>query len=400
MIRRKFSQVSILVIAFAGSVFAQHTRQFNFYGGNGETPKSGLITDGQGNYYGSTYVGGAYGYGEIYRITSTANFSILYSFNPNINDGFRPVGNLALDQAGNIYGATEQGGNNGDGTVFELSPPQQPGGSWTETTLYAFPGGPNDGFLPEGGLIFDSAGNLYGTTSEGGTGGSSLGTVYELSPPSQPDGNWTETILWSFGGNIGNSDAQKPACTLVMDKQGNLYGTAPNGGLYQFGAVFEVSPPSQPGGAWTETLPHSFTNSGDGANPVAGLTLGQVNSVALFGVTSLVKGVSPVFVLLPQPGGSWIFEVVTSNLSHIITAPLVWGGPVTLYGGAIDNGTIFSISLANHNPVVTQLYSFPTFSIEGQLLLGNRAIYGTSTKGGPGLCNSDTGCGTVWELTP
>ncbi len=328
-----------------------------------------------------------------------ANFSILYSFNPNINDGLRPVGNLVFDRAGNIYGATELGGNTvcGCGTVFELSPPGQPGEAWTESILYAFQGYP-DGFLPEGGVIFDSEGNLYGTTS--GASGQGLGTVYELSPPSQRGAPWTEAVLWAFGSNVGRDDAQNPACTLVMDAQGNLYGTAPNGGLFQLGAVFEVSPPSQPGGAWTEALLHSFTGSGDGKNPIAGLTLGQGNSVSLFG-TSTGNG-TVLFLMLPppQPGANWIFEVVTNFSQASITAPLVWGGPVTLYGAATANGTIFSISLANHNPVVTQLYSFPTFSIEGQLLLGNRAIYGTSTRGGPGLCNSDTGCGTVWELTP
>jgi len=385
----------LFTITSSTVAFSQHSRYLSFYGGNGETPKSGLIQDAQGNFYGSTYVGGAYDFGEIYQISpNPPSLTVLYSFNPNINDGLRPVGNLVLDQAGNIYGVTDTGGNNACacGSVFELSPPAIPGTPWTETILYAFDTTIGDGFLPEAGLTFDTAGNLYGTTSQGNSG------VYELSPPSQPGGAWTETVIASVGGN--------PQCTLVFDAQGNLYGTAPageNGG--DLGVVFQLVPPSQPGGVWTQNILHNFMGFGDGESPVAGLTLGQGNSVALFGVTSIHNAVSVLFVMFPppRPGANWIFEVVTdlSENEGQIVAPLVWGGPVTLYGaGTGTGGRIFSVSLANHNPVVTDLYDFQSFSIQGQLLIGNRVMYGTSTIGGKGSCLEGIGCGTVWELTP
>jgi hypothetical protein len=154
-------------------------------------------------------------FGSVLATVSSAsagwNEQVLYSFQ-GIPDGSVPVGGIVFDKAGNLYGATTDGGSKSCasagqcGTVFQLAPPAHQGDPWTETVLYVFKGNAsNDGATPVGGLVIDSSGNLYGTTAYGGTGdcvllGSKLGcgAVYELSPPAQKGGAWTETVLYSF----------------------------------------------------------------------------------------------------------------------------------------------------------------------------------------------------------
>ena len=167
--------------------------------------------------------------------------NVLYSFQGGKTDGALPVGKIVFDSAGNLYGATTQGGGEYPpaqcGTVFELTPPTQKGNPWTETVLYIFKGNASgDGNLPAGGLVMDSQGNLYGTTGYGGTGSCVLlgtkvgcGTVYELSPPSQQGGSWAETVLYSFQ---SGKDGYLPQGDLVADKNGNLYGATEYGGGY------------------------------------------------------------------------------------------------------------------------------------------------------------------------
>ncbi len=166
---------------------------------------------------------------------------VLYSFQGG-NDGLTPAGGVVFDKAGNLYGANSWGGSGGCpspgcGTVFELSPPTQKGGAWSETTIYAFKGvlgSAKDGLTPEAGVIIDQQGNLYGTTSLGGNGPCMLlgsqtgcGIVYELSPPTQKGGAWTETILYNFQ---GDNDGNFPFGDLAFDKHGNLYGATWYGG--------------------------------------------------------------------------------------------------------------------------------------------------------------------------
>jgi len=152
---------------------------------------------------------------------------VLYSFRGG-SDGSSPQGALVADKAGNLYGTTAEGGSSncvsGCGIVFQLSPPATSGGSWTETVLYRFLGG-TDGAAPGSDLIFDAAGNLYGTTMGGGDA-SSDGTVFQLTPPAQ-GGPWTETVLYRFA---GGADGKAPLSGLVFDKVGNLYGTTLFGG--------------------------------------------------------------------------------------------------------------------------------------------------------------------------
>jgi hypothetical protein len=205
---------------------------------------------------------------------------VLYSFQGGA-DGSFPGGGLIFDKAGNLYGVTVQGGATNCppgwcGTIYELSPPKQKGGAWTEAVLYVFKGhDQNDGSGPTGRLLADSSGNLYGVTGYGGSGPCVLfgtptgcGTVYEPSPPKQKGGAWTESVLYNFQ---GGKDGDLPSGTLVFDKAGNLYGVTLFGGgkgtscdiFYggTCGTVFKLSPPKTKGGNWTEKVLHSFAGN-------------------------------------------------------------------------------------------------------------------------------------------
>jgi uncharacterized repeat protein (TIGR03803 family) len=176
---------------------------------------------------------------------------VLYAFGTQSGDGRLPDGALIADAAGNFYGMTGSGGASEEGTVYELSPPTAPAGSWTETVIYTFSGN-EDGGGPFGALVFDAVGNLYGTTSSGGnlTCLEGCGTVFELSPPATQGQNWTETTIYTFD---GADDGGVPDAGLIFDQAGNLYGTTSVGGGIGScdgsagsgcGSVFELSPPA------------------------------------------------------------------------------------------------------------------------------------------------------------
>jgi hypothetical protein len=260
------------------------------------------------------------------------NEKVLYSFQGG-NDGAVPAGGVVFDMQGNLYGATTYTSSCPTtfdcGTVFELSPPQRKGGAWTETSLHVFQGhDQDDGGSPEGGVILDAGGNLYGTTAYGGSGPCILlgtavgcGTVYEIVPPKQKGGAWTEKVLYSFR---GNKDGQFPWGDLVFDAAGNLYGATQFGGGYgscdapfyqHCGTIFKLSPPKTMGGKWTEKVLYSFRSGADGANPNGGLILDDERAVygtTLFGGNSGCKsdsgiGCGTAFQLKPptRKGGIW-----------------------------------------------------------------------------------------------
>jgi uncharacterized repeat protein (TIGR03803 family) len=179
-------------------------------------------------------------------VASEAKEAVLHNFGTG-TDGAAAYGRVISDSAGNLYGTTAFGGMSGSGVVFELTNPEAPGG-WNEAVLYTFSGG-SDGSQPYGGLIFDSAGNLYGTTFQGGA--SNAGTVYELTPGK--GSAWTETVLYSFA---SGTDGLGPQSDLNFDQAGNLYGTTANGGSPGNGIVFQLTPGQ--GGAWTETVLHAL----------------------------------------------------------------------------------------------------------------------------------------------
>lgn len=183
---------------------------------------SGLVRDSLGNLYGTSMLGGSFGLGTVFEVTSGGQSTILHSFAGAARDGSTPVASLILDQHGNLFGPTFNGGPYNAGTIFELNSQQHEG------VAYSF--NVTDGLYPHGGLIRDSRGNFYGTTENGGQYGS--GEVFQLSPAGD------ETILYSFA---AGTDGGVPQGTLLGDASGNLYGTAIYGGTFNKGVVFKVS---------------------------------------------------------------------------------------------------------------------------------------------------------------
>lgn len=194
--------------------------------GDGCVPWAGVTLDKKGNLYGTTQIGGTYGWGTIYEITAAGTYGVLYNFMGG-NDGLYPWSPPVLDKKGNLYGTTENGGSGGYGTVYEFNPKTS-----EKTILHNFYGGVSDGASPlDGALVFDKEGNIYGTTMGGGTIGG--GTIYKLGP------NGTFTILHSF---TNQPDGDDPMGNVVFDTQGNLYTTTEEGGTTTNGVVIKVAP--------------------------------------------------------------------------------------------------------------------------------------------------------------
>lgn len=237
---------------------------YRFSGGDdGGNPYSPVILDAVGNVYGTTQSGGAANLGAVFEVSPSGTGwteTVLYSFT-GIPDGSQPESGLLLDAVGNLYGTTADGGANASGIVFQLVPS---GAGWTENVLHSFSG--FDGYAPYGGLIFDHAGNLYGTTAYGAVGD---GTVFELTPSG---GQWNFTTLYDL--TSGAPGASGPLGTLLLDSSSNLYGTTFEGGIvgcgfgFGCGTVFELSPGS---GGWSYNLLYQFTGASDGGFPVDGL---------------------------------------------------------------------------------------------------------------------------------
>ena len=205
---------------------------YSFAGGtDGANPQSSLVFDKEGHLYGTTFSGGASGAGTVYKVTKKGKETVLYSFT-GAADGGSPIARLAIDRTGNLYGSTTAGGANGNGAVFKLVRPKASGGQWTEKVLYSF--GSGDGTVPVSGVTLDAKGNVYGTNSAGGTYG--YGTVFELT---HSKSGWTENILYQFQ---NQSDGGTPYGGLTFDSKGNLYGSATQGGSGGGGTVFELTP--------------------------------------------------------------------------------------------------------------------------------------------------------------
>jgi uncharacterized repeat protein (TIGR03803 family) len=274
---------------------------YSFMGGSdGSYPYTSLIIGPTGALYGTTAVGGdggtpvgcnGLGCGTVFELAPPASpggtwtETVLYSFTGGV-DGSGPSASLVIGTQGQLYGTTEYGGAESDGTVFELAPPASQGDAWTETVLYAFTGQSGDGINPRAGLVIGSNGALYGTTLSGGTSG--VGTVFELTPPASPGDVWTETVLYSF---VGGSGGSEPMGGVVINQAGVLYGTTLNYGAsttcpgLDCGTVYALKPPASPGAAWTEIVLHNFAGGKDGAGPWATVVIG--NSGALYGTTTV-----------------------------------------------------------------------------------------------------------------
>jgi hypothetical protein len=362
----------------------------------------------------------------------------VYRFPKGGQRGFAPSG-LVADKQGTLYGTTEFGGTGGCsdnivvigcGTVFRLTPPATLGGSWTETVLHNFQGrGSQDGYFPLGGLIFDEAGNLYGTTQAGG-GQYCSGAVFKLSPPAGPRAAWTESSLHCFTADNRDRWQSTPAGNLTFDGQGNLYGTT---GIGQFGpwcdficgSVFQVLHPTSPGGTWTENM--LATNIG--ASFDGGLIFdvrGNLYGTAFVGGqvgTCTQYGCGLVFEL--SPGNPWVANIVyefSGGSDGMEPNPGLifdhgnfygttgWGGAGTCGWSLSINfgcGTVFELSpSANGGWTETVLYRFQgdaDGSVPSAALVADEEgnLYGTTSTGGKGSCAylSQTGCGTAFKLT-
>ena len=241
--------------------------RFNSESGDGYHPVAGLVMDKLGNLYGTTTEGGAYGEGIVFKITPSGTETVLYGFGSQSGDGSEPVAGLVIDRKGNLYGTTVFGGANGLGTVFKVTP------SGSETVLYSFGSQSGDGADPEAGLLMDKQGNFYGTTYSGGA--YNYGTVYKLSA------SGTESVLYSFTGKFKRrkTDGANPYADLIMDKEGNLYGATEDGPLPDLGAVFQLTPYGR------LNILHDFIDgTGDGLYVYGGLVMDKQGN--LYGTTT------------------------------------------------------------------------------------------------------------------
>jgi uncharacterized repeat protein (TIGR03803 family) len=365
---RKLFYTGALVAVFAARLMAQ---------AGGGWPRAGVIRDSAGNLYGTTYGGGAYNAGTVFVLSPTGVETVLYTFQGGTDAGW-PYGGVIRDSAGNLYGTTVAGGAYGRGTVFMLSP------TGVETVLYSFQGS-WDGVQPQAGVIRDSAGNLYGTTSYGGAY-SSRGTVFMLSTTG------VKTVLHSFqpGG-----DGFKPCAGVIRDSAGNLYGTTTGGG-HENGTVFKLSPTG------SEKVLHKFKGGTDGANPAfSGVIRDSAGN--LYGTTSVggATNTGTVFVLSPTGLETVLYSFQGGTDGANPQAGVIRDSAGNLYGttmsgGAYGNGTVFQVSPTG---VETVLYSFQggTDGANPQAGVirdsaGN--LYGTTYVGGA------NNAGTVFVLSP
>ncbi len=376
---------------------------FTISGNVGDVPKSGVVRDQAGRIYGTNSSGGEYGYGTVYRLARAGSSWIatgLYSFQGG-TDGATPIANVLFGPDGTLYGTTiagGTGGNGGYGTVFNLRPPATVCKAalcpWEETVLYRFTGGSDGGF---GGasfadaLVFDQAGNIYGTTPTGGANG--YGVVFELT---HSGGSWSESVLWSF---TGGSAGCFPASGVIFDSAGNLYGTASYCGTQNQGVVYELSPS---GSGWTQQPLYSF-GDGDYGQPYGGVTMDAQGN--LYGTTGDYSGTGEAYELTLS-GGSWTvarrqFLGATSQ-GAFDTPTLDTQG--NLYGTIIEGGNeglgeVFELTPSGSGWIYTDLFDFtegPNHAYEpvGAVVFDSSGnLYGTASLGGL------YGGGVVWEIT-
>lgn len=397
---------------------------YNFSGGSdGGSPLAGVVIGHDGVLFGTTQVGGTSN-GTVFSLTPPGSQggvwteTVLHNFAGAPTDGATPFeSSVAIGPGGVLYGTTESGGTSNNGTVFSLNPPATPGGAWTETVLHSFAGSPNDGGNPQAGVVI-SGGVLYGTTTGGGISAcpfGGCGIVFSLKPPSSPGDSWTETVLHSFE----YSEGSNPWGNVVIGS-GVLYGTTYFGGTAGNGTVFSLTPPASSGGAWTETVLHNFAPlSGDGAAPEAGVVIGSGGE--LYGTTFSggAFDFGTAFSLTPptSPGGPWT-ETLLHNFgssSHdglVPTSALVIGSGGVLYGTTQDGGstsgscgfmgcgTVFVLTPpGSPGGAWTESILHYFNSTDGAepfagVVIGRGALYGTTANGG--TANS----GTVFSLTP
>jgi uncharacterized repeat protein (TIGR03803 family) len=403
------SLVGFIIFALVSVGFARDREKtlYTFPGGSrGDDPQAGVVSDSDGNLYGTTYYGGLYGWGTVFELKHSQKgwtHDVLCSFQGS-NDGFNPSGNLLIDKAGNLYGTTFYGGSGsgcengseGCGTVYEL---KRAKGGWEKAILYdlcSVTGCP-DGSNPYG-LIFDKAGNIYGTAGGGVGCDYGCGVVYELTPS---NGGWIETVLHEFTDTNGDGDG--PGVGVSIDEAGNLYGTTCCGGVNNYGIVFELKRTKH---MWNESILYSFTGNGDGgAN--GGLVLDDTGNI--YGTTNwgtgCQYGCGTVFELT-RSHGQWVEKVFFFN-GTTGESPIpglvrdsqgnLYG--VTSFGGGDNDGVVFKLEHVKQWKI-TVLHTFSGktdgANPEAGLTFGlNNNLFGTTSS----LYDSQYG-GTVFQISP
>lgn len=330
---------------------------------------------------------------------------VLYSFK-GVPDGVGPDAALVFDSSGNLYGTTYEGGTARQGTVFELSPGS--GGQWSESVPHSFNEADGDGAYPKDSLLVDSSGDLYGTTWMGGSGSCyfSCGIVFEVSP--EVSGGWTESILYNFSG----ADGANPDANLIADPAGAFYGTTQASGAYGGGAVFRLE--KEPGATWSETLLYSFkVQGGDGVLPLSGLLFDPSGNLygTTYGGGAYNKGT--VFELKRGSRGGWTEIVLHSFDGHDGAYPvsgLTIDPTGSLYGvcpngGPHHNGAVFKLTPGRNNKwAFTILYDFPRANDGaypvGTLIWDSKGSLYGANAGGGNRACYRYGCGTVFKLSP
>lgn len=396
----------LIGIATAQSSRAQtYSVLYSFTGGtDGAIPLGGLTRDSAGNLYGTTASGATEQQkGTVFKLSKTGHFTLLHSFGTGGAGGANPYAGVIRDSAGNLYGTTLNGGLN-YGTIFKLDKKNN------FTVLYTFSGG-TDGQGPDAPLVLDPAGNLYGTTPMGGSakcdGGAGCGVAFKL----DPQGNETvlRTFLWGKRGTF-------PSAGLLRDAAGNLYGTTIEGGQQYRGVVFKIDP------AGNETVLHSFQPQPDGQNPWSALVRDSAGN--LYGTTVAGgnkkcsgRGCGIVFKLDPN-GIETVLYTFTGGKSDGASpnGPLVFDSAGNLYGTTFDGGTQGPVCADQGCGVVfkldpsgkeTVLYSFSggtdgAFPFAGLVIDSAGNLYGTAAHGGNlnDCPQSGGGCGVIFKIAP
>jgi len=339
---------------------------------------------------------------------SAQTLNVLHNFGVTFGDGNIPYATPIMDGAGNLYGTTLSGGAHGLGSVYRLTPTS--GGGWEETTLYSFAGIP-DGASPHAQLLRDSAGNLYGTTIQGGVTAKhcnssaparGCGVIFKLTPAAQ--GEWTETLLYTF---TGGNDGGNPYARLIRDHAGDFYGTTTVGGSANHGVIFELSPTAS---GWQQTVLHTFSGANDGNSPYAPVIFDRHGN--LYGTTyeGGETGLGIVYRLSPHPSGAWTEQILhtfagqTGNDGAETFSGVVLDAAGNLYGttfsgGEFNYGAVFEL-VAEKGFASKLLHSFQLNGVDGTFpngvifdAVGN--LWGT-TQGAGAL----DGAGTVFKMTP
>jgi uncharacterized repeat protein (TIGR03803 family) len=399
----RFKNLAPLFIIALSFITAKATTTdviFSFEEDNGEYADTDLETDGAGNLYGSTVLGGDHGSGTVFQLSPTPTGweqTVLYSFTGGA-DGGEPYKGVTIDRHGNLYGTAVTGGSGGCeggcGVVYKLT---HSNGTWNQTVIYAFTGG-DDGSGPGARVTVDRSGNVYGMTPTSGAYGA--GTIYKLQPNG---GSYTFQVIHTFTG--GNDGASGSAGRMLLD-HGRLYGAVTAGGMYGSGVVFQLTPTTV--GEWDFRTLYSFHGQPDGSFPYGALL--RAASGKIYGTTYYggQNGIGAVYELSPRSVGEWkeriIYSFQTGSDGNSPISNLVSDAAGNLYGttseGGLGSGTIFKLApIGGGHWTESVVHSFAGppdggFSYNGMVVDPSGNFYGATVHGGT---DND---GSVYQFTP